>query len=184
MDFKTKQKLHNVKRKVLKALSNVWYTLVYPLAWVLDKYGDLKYNRHKKKVENMSIEKAGKLMAKYIQKQLISNPKRVWELYVCKTSYWSEGDPVTVVDYMMYCFYYGKGEYETLYDWAYGIHYNKKLNDVWLNGELAQIIYDELSKVKGLDVHWEYVCELNEKYEYFDVIKDYQKHLVIKVKQD
>ena len=184
MDFKTKQKLHNVKRKVKDSIRKGLCTILFPLFWIEDKRCDLKCNRHKKKVENMSIEKAGKLMAKYIQKQLISRPKQVWELYVCKTSYWSEGDPVTVVDYMMYCFYYGKGEYETLYDWAYGIHYNKKLNDVWLNGELAQIIYDELSKVKGLDVHWEYVCELNEKYEYFDVIKDYQKHLVIKVKQD
>lgn len=96
MDFKTKQKLHNVKRKVLKALSNVWYTLVYPLAWVLDKYGDFKYNCHRKKVDNMSIEKAGKLMAKYIQKQLIGNPKRAWELYVCKTSYWLDEDPCSL----------------------------------------------------------------------------------------
>lgn len=182
MKFETKQKLHNKKSKTFKALSNTWYTLVYPLAWLLNKRNDIKHRRFKRKVDNLSIEKAAKLMAKHIQKSLISNPKWTWELYVCKSSYWSESDPDTVVDHMMYSFYYGKGKYKLLYKWAYDIHHYKKMNDVWLNGELTRIIHKELSKVDGLDVHWEYETELTDPRKTWLPIKDYQKHLVIKVK--
>lgn len=182
MKFETKQKLHKTKRNLLKTLSNTWYALVYPIAWVLNKYDDFKYERYKKKIENLDIQKIGKLMAKYIQKKLIDRPSDVWELYVCQSSYFSDEQPDTVIDHMIYDLYFAKGKYQLLYKWAYRTHM-KQMNDVWLNDVITRIIHDELYKVDGLDVHWEYVCERNEKYEYIDMVKDYRKHLVIKVKE-
>lgn len=183
MDFKTKQKLHKVKCNLSKALSNTWYALMSPIAWVLNKYDDFKYECYKKKIENLDIQKIGKLMAKRIQKKLIERPSEVWELYVCQSSYWSDGRPDTAIDHMIYGLCFAKGKYQLLYEWAYRAHYQKQMNDVWLNDVITRIIHDELYKVDGLDVYWEYETDLVNPWVTSQPIKDYQKHLIIKVKE-
>ena len=183
MKFETKQKLHKTKRNLLKTLSNTWYILMSPIAWVLNKYNNFKYERHKKKIENLDIQMIGELMAKHIQKKLIEKPSEVWKLYVCQSSYFPDEQPDTVIDHMIYDLCFAKGKYQLLYDWAYRTHYWKKMNDVWLNDVLTQIIHDELFRIDGLDVYWEYETDLVNPWKTPQPIEDYRKHLVIKVKE-
>lgn len=183
MKFETMQKLYKAKRKLYKVISNTWYTLMYPVAWILDLHSDYKYKHFKKKVNNLTIQEIGELMAKRTLKKLTRNPKRVYEFYVCESSYYSDEEPMTVIDYMIDELYYSEGKWKFLYKWAYEQHHHYNMNGVWLNEAITQVIHDELSCIKGLDVHWEYVCQINEGMKYIELVKDYQKHLVIKVKE-
>lgn len=183
MKFKTKQKLYEVKCKLSKALSNIWYTSVYPLAWILDKHSEFKYKHFQKKVDNLTIQEAGELMAKHILKKMVDKPTYAFEFYVCNSLWYPDAEPDTMIDYMLYDLYYAKRKYKVLYQWAYKKHYYKNMNDVWLNEALCQIVFDELCDIEGLDVHWEYETDLTDPWKTWQPIKDYQKHLVIKVKK-
>ena len=180
MKFETMQKLYKAKRKLSKATSNTWYTLVYPLAWLLDKHSEVKYKYFQKKVDNLTIQKVGELMAKEIQKRLVVRPKTEYEFYVCKSDckgFWDDDCIDTPLAHLLTKDLFIN---DCVYEWA---RRSADMNDVWLSNEMCQIIYDELCDVQELDVCWHHTCELNEKYKYFDLVKDYQKHLVIKVKK-
>lgn len=185
MEFKTQQQLYKLKKQTAKGLSEMWYTLVYPLAWSLDKIDYIKHRRLDKKVANMSVQNAGKFMARHIYKEMIEEKKR-YEFYVCKSDYSKyvdETNSFTVIDYILEDLHYisnKKYKYKVLYEWA-EIQHRKGMNDVWLNGELCQIIYDELCDVDGIHVYWEYETELTDKRKYWRPMQDYQKHLIIEV---
>lgn len=183
MKFERLRKLYKAKQKWSKIATTTWYKVIYPIAWALRLYDDFKYKRTEKKIANLTIQKVGELMAKRILEKLTINPKRVYEFYVCESSYYSDDDPVTIIDYMIYDLCYTKGKFALLYKWAYKQHYHYRMNDVWLTGVLTQVIYDELCSIEELDVHWEYVCQINEELEYIQPIKNYEKHLVVKVKK-
>lgn len=178
MKFTTKRKLNDLKRKTNKMLCNTWYTLVYPLAWLLNTCDKYKEKRFDKKVSKLTVDDVSKLMAKQIQKELINNPKNKYELFVCKSTcnVWERVDVLTPLDELLTKWIYVN---DYVYKWAMQ---SRDLNDVWLNGEMCQVIFDELCDIEGLDVQWNYVCEANEQFKYCKPVKDYQKHLVIKIK--
>lgn len=188
MNLNTKMKIHKFKKQVGGVIRDTYYFLVTPLAWCEEKFYKFKSKRVKNKVDNLSHEKVADLMANHIQNKLIERQKYVFKFYVCKSDYSKYVDyldsPITVVDYIIDSFdYTKKRKYKLLRKWGEDIHYIFRLNDVWLNGVLTQMIHDRLCEVDGLDVHWEYETELADPTKTWRPIRDYQKHLVIKVKE-
>lgn len=185
MNFKTKQKIIKMKKQYAKYCSNVWYTIMYPLTLVLDKYSDFKYKRLNDKVDSLTVQEASHLMAKYILKRLAERPHLVYELYVCESQYDSDECPSTAIDYILWELSRAKGKYHVLYKWGWKIHYKhlRKPNGIFLNDLMTGFIYDELYDIDGLEVYFEYDEELKNSIKGKMNYPNYQKHLVIKVKK-
>lgn len=185
MKFKTQQRIHKFKKQTAKGLSEVWYTLVYPLAWSLDKIDYIKHRRLDKKATNLSVQEVGEFMARHIRKEMIKGWKR-YEFYVCKSNYHKYADETksfTAIDYILEDLCYIKNKkykYKVLYEWA-EIQHRKGMNDVRLNGVLCEIIFDELCDVDGIRAYWEHETDLTDKWKYWQPMQDYQKHLIVEV---
>ena len=187
MNFKTRQKLHKTKRKTIDTLKKVIWVMLYPIIFLSDAYDKLKSNYKKHRVKSLTHEQVANLMCKHIIDILTRRPKYQFEFYVCQTQYCKYGDwdsePLTVVDYIVDSFDYNKKrKYKLLREWGVDIHYKDK-NTVELNRDLTDLIYFKLSEVEGLEVCWKYETHLADKWKVWNPIKDYEKHLVIKVKQ-
>ena len=85
---------------------------------------------------------------------------------------------LTVIDYILDNFEYEKKYiYKVVDCWASSLRWNSN-NKLNIDRELTELLNEKLSQYEDLDVHWE--CEI---LNYWCDIKDYEKHLVIKVKQ-
>lgn len=182
MKFIMRQKMYRKKQKLLAFIGGIIVTISSPFIGVYVVYNKFKYKQFKNRVNRLSIYDASCLMARHIFKELAERPKLEYELYVCDSEYHSDADPTTVIDHVLYDLPYSKGKYYILYKWAWDMHYNRKLNGVWLNEVMAEIIHNELYNIKGLDVHWEYDEEIAKSAIGKRDYPNYQKHLIIRVK--
>lgn len=185
MNFKTQQKSIKMKKQFIKYCGNVWYTIMYPLAFVLDRYSDFKYERLRDKIDNLTVQEASCLMAKYILKKLAERPNLEYELYVCESQYDSDECPTTVIDHILDEMARAKGKYHILYKWAWKMHYKHlgKANGILVNDLMTGFIYDELYDIEGIEVYFEYSEEIKNTIRGKVDYPNYQKHLIIKVKQ-
>ena len=189
MNFKTRQKLHKFKKQGKHIINKIISIAVKPLEpfvnlilWCEDRFYLMNRKRLEHKIKNLSCEKVVNVVAKRIVKELLEDSEGQYEFYICKSDFMGIHDEyntsLTVIDYILDNFEYEKKYiYKVVDCWASSLRWNSN-NKLNIDRELTELLNEKLSQYEDLDVHWE--CEI---LNYWCDIKDYEKHLVIKVKQ-
>lgn len=187
MKFSTKVKLHNFKKQFWGKMKDTYYFLVTPLAWCEDKLYSFKHKKEDREIENLSHEQVANLLIKHINQILVEDSNEVFEFYICESKYYAYGEysPRTVFDYIEEMFYFTKKrKYKIMRSWVMRkSSYSNKENEYAEIKKLTEAIYSQANKYDDLDVHWEYETDLTDPRKTWDVIKNYEKHLVIKLKK-
>jgi len=125
----THKKIKSIKSKSLK----IYYKIMYPLAWTIDKFEQLNNNRMKRKA---TPEYVAKLLAKDFYK------------YMCKSQYDNEGSVIIAEWVDSDCYldpYHGVSSYTS--SKSKGRKYSKKLGYGKINEELFTLTMNEFDKL-------------------------------------
>lgn len=141
-----KPSTHKKIKKFKKNLEKSWYTLMYPLAWTIDKYENIRNKRLKKK---LTMEKIAKVLAKEIYKKLAKSSGHYHTSVIIAdnidTNYCTDAN--SFIDY--YSHFNSKGRKLMRLKGIYREHKN----------ELFELV----------------MCELNRNYKYVEVKKEIEE---------
>ncbi len=163
LSIKARIKIKELKRKLI----SIWYFLMKPLAYLIDKIDNYKYNKSQDKISKWTDEYAVKLYSKILVKQLIKYKNKYEEFVVAE--WCNEEDGLrTIKDYIISQRYNRKLE-----SWSYKLPYS----DVDRIEKLTELLRIELEKYK--EINCEYITD--KKYSYCGLSRNYRKTLAVKL---